>query len=140
LRQPVSPKRRLNCQAARRDFPENVLKIPLFTEEALTVISVSVLSKSKQTKQTPWPESTNDLCRPSDRRLSAKLMPTFVDRGVSRSQRCRFSLGFLDRSRYFSFQEAERTPFQTHCFSENQADPRLEPRPLTTKAVEREGV
>jgi hypothetical protein len=28
-----------------------------------------------------------DLYRPSDRRLSAKLVPTFVDRGVSRGQR-----------------------------------------------------
>jgi hypothetical protein len=37
-------------------------------------------------KQTPWPESTSDLYRPSDRRLSANLVPTFADRGVSRSQ------------------------------------------------------
>jgi hypothetical protein len=28
---------------------------------------------------TPWPESTRELYRPSDRRLSAKLMPTFAD-------------------------------------------------------------
>jgi hypothetical protein len=37
-------------------------------------------------KQTPWPESESELYRPSDRRLSAKLEPTFADRGVSRSQ------------------------------------------------------
>jgi hypothetical protein len=30
---------------------------------------------------TPWPESANELYRPSDRRLSAKLVPTFADRG-----------------------------------------------------------
>jgi hypothetical protein len=37
--------------------------------------------------KTPWPESTNELYRPSDRRLLAKLVPTLADRGVSRSQR-----------------------------------------------------
>jgi hypothetical protein len=31
-------------------------------------------------KQTPWPESENELYRPSDRRLSVKLVPTFADR------------------------------------------------------------
>jgi hypothetical protein len=36
---------------------------------------------------TPWPESANILNRPSDRRLSAKLVPTFADTGVSRGQR-----------------------------------------------------
>jgi hypothetical protein len=50
-------------------------------------------------------------------------------------------LGFLDRSRYFFFQvalscthEAERTPFQTHYFSENLvapgSAPGIEPGPL----------
>jgi hypothetical protein len=34
----------------------------------------------KQTKQTPWPESESELYRPSDRRLSAKLVPIFADR------------------------------------------------------------
>jgi hypothetical protein len=29
----------------------------------------------------PWPESVNELYRPSDRRLLAKLVQTFVDRG-----------------------------------------------------------
>jgi hypothetical protein len=31
-------------------------------------------------KKTPWPESASELYRPSDRRLSAKLVPTFADR------------------------------------------------------------
>jgi hypothetical protein len=31
--------------------------------------------------QTPWPESVSELYQPSDRRLSAKLVPTFADRG-----------------------------------------------------------
>jgi hypothetical protein len=37
--------------------------------------------------QTPWPESSSELNRPSNRRLSAKLVPTFWNRGVSRCQR-----------------------------------------------------
>jgi hypothetical protein len=36
---------------------------------------------------TPWPESTSELYQPSDRRLSVKLVPTFADGRVSRSQR-----------------------------------------------------
>jgi hypothetical protein len=32
-------------------------------------------------KKTPWSESTSELYRPSDRRLSAKWLPTFADRG-----------------------------------------------------------
>jgi hypothetical protein len=32
----------------------------------------------KQTKQTLWPESVSKLYRPSDRPLSAKLVPTFA--------------------------------------------------------------
>jgi hypothetical protein len=38
-------------------------------------------------KKTPWTESAGDLCRPSDRRLSVKLILTFSDRGMSRGQR-----------------------------------------------------
>jgi hypothetical protein len=37
-------------------------------------------------KSTPWPESASELYRPSDHHLLANLMPTFVKRGVSRSQ------------------------------------------------------
>jgi hypothetical protein len=55
------------------------------------------------TKQTPWPESGSE---PSDRRLSAKLVPTFVDRErhvVSVTDPYGRILGFLDRSTYFFF-------------------------------------
>jgi hypothetical protein len=31
-------------------------------------------------KKTAWPESASELYRPSDRHLSAKLLPTFADR------------------------------------------------------------
>jgi hypothetical protein len=37
-------------------------------------------------RQIKWPESASELYRPSNRRLTAKLVPTFADRGVSRSQ------------------------------------------------------
>jgi hypothetical protein len=56
----------------------------------------------KKKKKTPWSESASELYRPSDRRLSAKWLPTFADRGchvacvTDPSGRI---LGFLDRSR-----------------------------------------
>jgi hypothetical protein len=53
---------------------------------------------------TPWPECTIELYRPSDRRLSAKLVPTFADRRchmVSVTDSYGHILDFLDRSRYF---------------------------------------
>jgi hypothetical protein len=57
----------------------------------------------------PWPESKIELCRPSDRRLSAKLVQTFADSGcrmVSVADPYGSILSFLDRSRYFFFQVA----------------------------------
>jgi hypothetical protein len=59
----------------------------------------------KQNKQTPWSESASELYRPSDRRLSAKWLPTFADKGchmVSMTDPYSRILGFLDRSRYFT--------------------------------------
>jgi hypothetical protein len=59
----------------------------------------------------PWPESASELYRPNNRRLSAKLMPTFADRWyhvVSVTDPYGCILGFLDRSRYFFFQEASQ--------------------------------
>jgi hypothetical protein len=56
-------------------------------------------------KQTPWSESVSELYQPSDRRLSAKWLPTFADRGchvVSVTDPYGSILDFLDRSRYFS--------------------------------------
>jgi hypothetical protein len=49
--------------------------------------NIQVLHKQKQ--NSPWPESASEPCRPSDRRLSVKLVPIFADIGVSRSQRGR---------------------------------------------------
>jgi hypothetical protein len=56
-------------------------------------------------KKTPWSESAGELYRPSDRRLSAKWLPTVSDRGchvVSVTDSYGRILGFIDRSRYFS--------------------------------------
>jgi CBS-domain-containing membrane protein len=56
-----------------------------------------------------WPESASELYRPSDRRLLAKLVPTFADRGChvfSVTDTYGRIIGFLDRSSYFSFQVA----------------------------------
>jgi hypothetical protein len=97
----------------------------------------------KQTKQTPWSESASELYRPSNRRFSAKWLPTSADKGchvVSVTDPCSGILGFLDRSRYFFIKllscthEAECAPFQTHyLFSfpppENLVVPGIEPGP-----------
>jgi hypothetical protein len=49
---------------------------------------------------TPWPESASERYRPSYRRLSAKLVPTFADRGcrvVGTTDPLGRIFGFLDR-------------------------------------------
>jgi hypothetical protein len=61
-----------------------------------------LVSAQKLITITPWPESARELYRPSDRRLSAKLVPTFTDRGshvVSVTDPYGRILGFLDRPR-----------------------------------------
>jgi hypothetical protein len=58
---------------------------------------------------TPWPQSAKELYRASDRRLSAKLVPTFENRRcsvVSEADPYGRNLGLIDRSRYFFFQVA----------------------------------
>jgi hypothetical protein len=62
-----------------------------------------------KSQNTPWPDSARELYRPSDGRLSGKLMPTFADRGcyvASVTNPYNRILGFLDRSRYVFFQVA----------------------------------
>jgi hypothetical protein len=83
-------------------------------------------SKFRPIKKTPWPESASELYRPSDRRLSAKWLPTLADKGchvVKVTDPYGRILSFLDTSCYFSIKyllscthEAEWTPFQTHYF------------------------
>jgi hypothetical protein len=68
-------------------------------------LDVRCHTTNKQTKQSPWSESASELYRPSDRRLSAKRLPTCADRGchvVSVTDPYGRTLGFLDRSCYFS--------------------------------------
>jgi hypothetical protein len=63
------------------------------------------LVKQTKNKQTPWSESASELYRSSDRRFSAKWLPTFADKGchvISVTDLNGRILGFLDRSRYFS--------------------------------------
>jgi hypothetical protein len=58
---------------------------------------------------TPWLESESELYRTSDRRLSAKSVSTFADRGcrvVSVTDSYGRIFGFLDLSRYFFLQVA----------------------------------
>jgi hypothetical protein len=43
--------------------------------------------KTQMEEKALWPEPASELYWPSDRRLLAKLVLTFVDRRVSRSQR-----------------------------------------------------
>jgi CBS-domain-containing membrane protein len=60
-------------------------------------------------KKTPCSESASELYGPSDRRFSAKLVPTFADRGchvVSVTDPYGRILGFLDRNRYLFYQVA----------------------------------
>jgi hypothetical protein len=52
-------------------------------------------------KKTPWSESKSELYRPSDRRLSAKWLPTFADRGchvISVTDPYGRILGFIDKT------------------------------------------
>jgi hypothetical protein len=82
---------------------------------------------TRNKKQTSWPESVSELYRPSDRRLSVKIVPTFADKGclmVSVADPYGQILGFLDRNRYFFFQVAPQlysrgwTSFGTHSISQ----------------------
>jgi hypothetical protein len=53
--------------------------------EAYTTLNVTKKKKKKKEKNL-WPESASELYQLSYRHLSAKLLPTFEDRGVSHSQ------------------------------------------------------
>jgi CBS-domain-containing membrane protein len=62
--------------------------------------------RTNKQKQIPWSESASKLYRPSDRPLSAKLVPTFADRGchvVSVTDPYGRILDFLNQTRYFLF-------------------------------------
>jgi hypothetical protein len=66
-----------------------------------TILAHNIQNNELKLNYTPWPESVSELYRPSDRRLSATLVPTFSDRGfhlVSVTDPYGLNLGFLDRS------------------------------------------
>jgi hypothetical protein len=67
--------------------------------------TLPIMEVETKKKQTPWSESASEIYRPSDRRFSAKWLPTFADKGchvVSVTDPYVRILGFLDRSRNFS--------------------------------------
>jgi hypothetical protein len=72
----------------------------------LGFVSTSNIPAADLTSQnlTPWSESTSELYLPSDRRLSAKLVPKFADiecEVISVTDLYGRILGSLDRNRYF---------------------------------------
>jgi hypothetical protein len=85
-------------------YDKLVMDLWLYFHRATTPFSF-LSDTQKANKKTPWSESASELRRPSDRRLSAKWLPTFADKGchvVSVTDPYGRILGFLDRSRYFS--------------------------------------
>jgi hypothetical protein len=93
-------------------------------EKGYWTLRIWRLNFSVINKQTPWPQSASELYRPSDRRLYAKLVPTFADRGcrvVSATDPHGRFLGFLDRSHYYFFQAAP------HLYSGGWVDPVPDP-------------
>jgi hypothetical protein len=75
-------------------------------------------------QQTPWPESMDELYRPSDDCLLTKLVSTLADGGcymVSVTDPYSRIVEFLDRSRYFFFQVA------LQLYSWGWVDPVLDP-------------
>jgi hypothetical protein len=92
-------------------------------------IKTNSVAFSPQANYTDWTTATG----------RRNLVPTFVDRGVSRCQRggtrTVVNLSFLDRSSYVSFQVRPHLssqglsgpPFQNHCYSENLVAQGIEP-------------
>jgi hypothetical protein len=71
---------------------------PIWTRDQFLFFSLIILDRygfvdvdhpqtKKKKKKTPWSESASELYRPSDRRLSAKRLPTFADKGATWSAR-----------------------------------------------------
>jgi hypothetical protein len=79
--------------------------------------------------KTPWPESASELYRPSDHRLSVKLVPTFEDKEchvISVTDPTAGAATYPFKYLLNCTHEAEWTPFQTHYFSEKQVAPRID--------------
>jgi hypothetical protein len=75
----------------------------------ISLLDLACLLHCMGNQLAPWCEPASELYRPSARRLSAMLVPTFADRKcdvVSKTDSYSRILGFLDCSRYFFFQVA----------------------------------
>jgi hypothetical protein len=64
----------------------NIIVVTVTQQDAVyEIVSIgkrqSLWNKHQTNKQTLWPEPASELYRLSDYRLSAKLLPTFADRG-----------------------------------------------------------
>jgi hypothetical protein len=89
-------------------------------------------------EKNPWPSYVSELYQPSVRRLSAKLVPKFADRGWSAQWiPTAVLIGYLGQSRYSFFQVVPQfylrgwvAPFQKYYFAENLVAPGIEPGPL----------
>jgi hypothetical protein len=85
---------------------------------------------SPRANYTDWATAT---CRQS-------LVPTFVDRGMSRGQRggslTVLNLSFLSSSSSFILAKAEWTPFQTHCYWEKSGSAGNRTRDLCVSSQE----
>jgi hypothetical protein len=76
----------------------------LTLERRILLLKVCWKNNTARRTPTPWPESASELYRPSDHRLSAKIVSTFADRVchvASVTDPYGHILGFLDWSRYF---------------------------------------
>jgi hypothetical protein len=49
------------------------------TTTTTTTTTIATITTTTELSYTPWPESESELYLPSERRLSAKLVPTFAD-------------------------------------------------------------
>jgi hypothetical protein len=81
----------------------NTISLVIPLTSSIIILNTSVSNK------TAWLWSASELYRTSDRRLSAKFVLTFADRGchmVSAADSYVRVLGFIDRSCYYFFQVA----------------------------------
>jgi hypothetical protein len=95
----------------RQNISEFLFNMEKCTYPLITTVNTSshLHKKKLWPKKIPWPESASELYRPSDRCLSAKLVPTFADRRcnvVNAKNPYSCILKFLDWSHYYFIQVA----------------------------------
>jgi hypothetical protein len=61
----------------RRDLKRQIKR----SEKLIKLWAVTAVLRILLVAKNPWPDSASELYRPIDRHLSAKLVPTFEDRG-----------------------------------------------------------